>query len=237
MPLQQATQVGVQAGLEYLQRRGIHKLPGQPVPVFRHPYHEEVSTYLCVEFLPMIQIVAISPYPVPTDCWKKSGFIPLPPALKILININWIPSQSSFLKAEQTQVAQPFLTGEMLQAFYHLHWTLSRRSLSFFVSGSPELDTLLQVRPDQGSAYGNSCIIFYSPYDTAFWKNSCVKEWTGDSYKLKRCFQLKRIKEKSLLSSFILFSFISLEWSGVIFEIKYQNKPSSFKTSLGIPWI
>jgi len=32
-PLQQAAQVGVQAGLEYLQRRRSHGLHGQPVPV------------------------------------------------------------------------------------------------------------------------------------------------------------------------------------------------------------
>jgi len=35
--LQQAAQDLVQAGLEYLQRRRIHHLPGQPVPVLPHP--------------------------------------------------------------------------------------------------------------------------------------------------------------------------------------------------------
>ena len=40
--LQQAAQDLVQAGLEYLQRRRIHHLPGQPVPVLRHPQREEV---------------------------------------------------------------------------------------------------------------------------------------------------------------------------------------------------
>ena len=35
--LQQAAQDLVQAGLEYLQRRRLHNLPGQTVPVFRHP--------------------------------------------------------------------------------------------------------------------------------------------------------------------------------------------------------
>jgi len=33
--LQQAAQDRVQAGLEYLQRRRLHSLPGQPVPVLR----------------------------------------------------------------------------------------------------------------------------------------------------------------------------------------------------------
>ena len=38
--LQQAAQDLVQAGREYLQRRRLHNLPGQPVPVLRHPQRE-----------------------------------------------------------------------------------------------------------------------------------------------------------------------------------------------------
>ena len=41
--LDQATPVGIQAGLECLQRRRIHNLPGQPVPVLCHPLCEEVN--------------------------------------------------------------------------------------------------------------------------------------------------------------------------------------------------
>jgi len=40
--LEQPVEDLVQAGLEYLQRRRLHSLPGQPVPVFRHPQGEEV---------------------------------------------------------------------------------------------------------------------------------------------------------------------------------------------------
>ena len=39
--LQQAAQDLVQAGLEYLQRRRLHNLPGQPGPGLRHPQREE----------------------------------------------------------------------------------------------------------------------------------------------------------------------------------------------------
>jgi len=39
--LQQAAQDLVQAGFEYLQRRRLHNLPGQPVPVLRHPQSKE----------------------------------------------------------------------------------------------------------------------------------------------------------------------------------------------------
>ena len=35
--IQQAAQDRVQVGLEYVQRRRFHNLPGQPVPVLRHP--------------------------------------------------------------------------------------------------------------------------------------------------------------------------------------------------------
>jgi len=61
------------------------------------------------------------------------------------------------LKAEQNQVAQPFLVREVLQALYHLHGPLleSLQEIPvFFVPRSPELDTKLQVRPDQSRAEG-----------------------------------------------------------------------------------
>ena len=41
--LQQVIQVGVQTGLEYLHRRRCYHLPGQPVPVLRHPHHKVLS--------------------------------------------------------------------------------------------------------------------------------------------------------------------------------------------------
>jgi len=56
-----------------------------------------------------------------------------------------------------TQFSQPFHIGEMLQALYHLcdppldsFWEVP----VFFVPESLELDTLLQVRPDQGRVEG-----------------------------------------------------------------------------------
>jgi len=61
--LQQAAEDLVQAGLEFLQRRRLHHLPGQPVPVLRHPRREEVLPHVQTE-LPMLQFVAIAPCPV-----------------------------------------------------------------------------------------------------------------------------------------------------------------------------
>jgi len=57
--LQQAAQDRIQAGLEYLQRRRLHNLPGQPVPVLHHPQREEVLPHVQTE-LPMLQFVPIA---------------------------------------------------------------------------------------------------------------------------------------------------------------------------------
>ena len=43
---EQAAQHRVQAGLEYLQRRRLHSLPGQPGPGLRHPQREEVLPHV-----------------------------------------------------------------------------------------------------------------------------------------------------------------------------------------------
>uniref|UniRef100_A0A493T0F4 Ig-like domain-containing protein n=1 Tax=Anas platyrhynchos platyrhynchos TaxID=8840 RepID=A0A493T0F4_ANAPP len=50
---EQAAQVGVQTGLEYLQRRSLHNLPRQPVPMLRHPHREEVLSHVSAE-LPVL---------------------------------------------------------------------------------------------------------------------------------------------------------------------------------------
>jgi len=61
--LQQAAQDLVQAGLEDLQRRRIHSLPGQPVPGLRHLQREEVLPHVQME-LPVLQFVPFAPCPL-----------------------------------------------------------------------------------------------------------------------------------------------------------------------------
>ena len=61
--LEQGAQDLVQVDLEYLQRRRLHSLPGQPVPGLRHPQREEVLPHVHME-LPMLQFVPIAPCPV-----------------------------------------------------------------------------------------------------------------------------------------------------------------------------
>ena len=63
--LQNTAQVGIQESLEYLQRRRLHNFPGQPVPVL--PHCAEVPSHIGAK-LPMLQFMAVSPCPVPTDC-------------------------------------------------------------------------------------------------------------------------------------------------------------------------
>ena len=58
--LQQAVQDCVQAGLEYLQRRRLHNLPGQPATGLCHPQREEVLPHVQME-LPMLQFVPVAP--------------------------------------------------------------------------------------------------------------------------------------------------------------------------------
>jgi len=56
--LQQAAQDLVQAGPEYLQRRRLHSLPGQPVPGLCHPQREEILPHVQTE-LPVLPFVPI----------------------------------------------------------------------------------------------------------------------------------------------------------------------------------
>ena len=74
--LQQVAQVGVQTGLEYLQRR-LHNPSGQPVPALHHC--KEVLLHSGAE-LPMLTFMAISFCPVYTDHSKEVGCIPLSPS-------------------------------------------------------------------------------------------------------------------------------------------------------------
>ena len=116
--LQQPAGDLVQVGLEYLQRRRLHNLPGQPVPVLRHPQREEVLPLVWME-LPVLQCVPITPCPVAGHHWKEFGPILLTPTLEIFISIYKVPSQPSLLQAEQAQLPQPLLLGEMLLSPHH----------------------------------------------------------------------------------------------------------------------
>ena len=111
---QKAAQDLVQEGREYLQRRRLHNLPGQPVLVLRHPRRS--LPHVQME-LPMLQFVHVAPCPVAGHHSKEFGPILLTPTLQIFIYK--IPFQASLLQAEQAQLPQPFLVGEVLQSPHH----------------------------------------------------------------------------------------------------------------------
>ena len=139
--LQQAAQELFQAGLEYLQRRRLHNLPGQPVPVLRHPQREEVLPHVQLE-LPRLQFVPVAPCPVAGHHWKESGPVLLTPTLQIFMGISKVPSQPSLLQAEQAQLPQPLLVGEMLQSPPHPRSPVLdslQQLLIFLEQGSPAL--------------------------------------------------------------------------------------------------
>jgi len=69
--------------------------------------------------LPMLQFVPVAPCPVSGHHWKEFGPILLTPTLEIFISIYEVPLQPSLLQAEQAQLPQPFLIGEMLQSPHH----------------------------------------------------------------------------------------------------------------------
>jgi len=107
---EQAAQDHVQVGLEYLQRRRLHSLPGQPGTGLRHPQREEVLPHLQLE-LPLLQFVPIAPCPVTGHYWKESGPVLLTPTLQIFVGISKVPNVSLFslvaLFYPSEQVATP----------------------------------------------------------------------------------------------------------------------------------
>ncbi|PKU44774.1 hypothetical protein llap_4915 [Limosa lapponica baueri] len=61
--LEQAGLEHIQEGFEYLQRRRLRTLSGQPVPALCHPQSKEVFPHVQME-LPVFQLVSVAPCPV-----------------------------------------------------------------------------------------------------------------------------------------------------------------------------
>ena len=88
--LEQAAQDLVQAGFEHLQRRRLHNLSRQPVPVLCHPQSKEVLPRVQME-VPVLQFEPTAPCPVTGHHWKEFGPILLIPTFNILVSIYKIP--------------------------------------------------------------------------------------------------------------------------------------------------
>lgn len=64
---------------------------------------------------------------------EKSGFVFLPPSLRVFTDIDEIPSKPPLLQAERSQLSQPVLIGKVLQSLtvlVALRWTLCSVSRS-----------------------------------------------------------------------------------------------------------
>jgi len=70
--LEQVVQDLIQTDFEYLQRRRLHSLSGQTLPVLCHPQSKEVLSHVQLE-LPMLQFVPIVPCPVTRHHRKQFG--------------------------------------------------------------------------------------------------------------------------------------------------------------------
>jgi len=92
---------------------------------------------------PVFQAVLTASGSVTGHHWKEPGSVCFTPSLQVFIYIDKIPTEPSLLQAEQFQLSQPFLIGEMLQTLIHLcdpsldsHQYIN----ASLVLGSPELD-------------------------------------------------------------------------------------------------
>lgn len=72
----------------------------------------------------MFQFVPSAPCRVAGHHRGEPGSILLTPSLQIYGDIGEVPSQMSFLKAQQAQISQPFLIREKFQSLNHLCKTL-----------------------------------------------------------------------------------------------------------------
>jgi len=155
--LEQAVQDHVQAVFEYLQGWRLHHLPGQPVPVLGHSHSEKVfpdvqreppvflrGNLLCFSLCPLPLVLSLGT----TEKYLSLSSLHSP--FRYLCTL--IRSSLRLLQAEQSQLPQPFIMGEMLQSLNHLCGPLldSLQHVHVcLVLRNPELDTELQAWPHQ----------------------------------------------------------------------------------------
>jgi len=133
LQLDQVAQILVQPGLECFQGWGLRCLSGQTVPVFHHSHGKKFLPYIWSKStFPWFK--AITPCPVTTGLAKTIfPIFPISP-LQVLERCSKVSLEPSLLQAEQTQLFQSFLLGEVFHPSDHFCgflWTCSDRSMSF----------------------------------------------------------------------------------------------------------
>ncbi|KAK4810711.1 hypothetical protein QYF61_007685 [Mycteria americana] len=144
LQLNQVTQSPVQPDLECFRGWGLHYLSGQPVPVSHHPHRKK--------FLPYIQSTStLFQFKTIAPCTVTTGLV--------LEGCYKVSQEPSLLQAEQPQLSQPVLIGEVLQHSDHFR-SPPLDSLQqvhvLLVLRAPELDAVLQVRSYQSRVEGQN---------------------------------------------------------------------------------
>ncbi|KAK4816292.1 LOW QUALITY PROTEIN: hypothetical protein QYF61_014590 [Mycteria americana] len=107
----------------------------------------------------LFQFKTIAPCPVTTGLAKKSvPIFPIGP-LYVLEGCYKVSPQPSLLQAEQPQLSQPVLTGEVLQPSDHFRgppWYSLQQLHVLLVLRTPELDAVLQVESHQSGVEGQN---------------------------------------------------------------------------------
>lgn len=102
----------------YLQAGICHKSRGQPVLVVSYPHSEKVSPDVHREH-PVFHFVPTASGPGTGHYWKEPGST-FTPSLQIFIYAGKSPAELSLLQTDQSQLSQPYPTGEMLQSLRHV---------------------------------------------------------------------------------------------------------------------
>ncbi|PKU38985.1 hypothetical protein llap_10711 [Limosa lapponica baueri] len=139
-------QLHVEKAFDDLQGWRIHNLFGQTMPGLSHPHRKKVVPDVQRE--PSV----VLPLVLSLDTTGKSLALFYVPSLQVFISIEKISPEPSLFQAEQSQLSQPFLVGEILQTLQHLCGPLLGSLQYVHVSlamDNPELDTVLQVWPHQ----------------------------------------------------------------------------------------
>lgn len=108
------------------------------------------NAFWCSKGTACVSVCATGPSPAAGHHWKSLGLSSLHPPFKYLYTLI-TPPWAFTSQAEECQLSQPFLIGEVLQTLItsvSLHWTFSIMSVTCI--GHPKLDPTLQVWPHHG---------------------------------------------------------------------------------------
>ena len=117
--LDHVAQGPIPPGIEHLQRRGIHNLPGQPVPGPHHSLSKELPPNIQPKSS-LFHLTSLSPCLAIISPFKEFTPLLIIGSLQVLKGCNEVTLQPSFLQAEQSQLPQPVFVGEVLQPPDHV---------------------------------------------------------------------------------------------------------------------